>query len=436
MSAGSASGGSVVSGTGPSLSAQCRIIERVAGRWHERAPTYILALVLVPMMIVGVLAATTPETTDFLCFWAGPHLVLEGRDPYAQADWNAATAGEWVDALGRLRPSNCSVRFAYPYPLTTALAMLPMGALPLNFAAALWELAIFITAGIGLRLLARAAALDRARTLWLAVLVLSSEMFYGNVLNAQFGGVTLLALGVLAAPQLGSARGTTGIALAALKPHVITLVPIVRIASMSRPAIFTALAFGAFWFLASLVLRPGWLAGWAADLAHRREMFGASTSLWTLERVVDAPGLAVALIVPALAFLALTCWRAWPLAPIEATAIAAIAWQLVVPYGLSYDQLGAIAITAAVVLRTAAARRRSWPLLLPLLTIVVLLPWLLFSQGKEMIGGRAGELEVLNAIVPVATCVLLGIAVMTGARPAARSAPMQEAGPTRSASRR
>lgn len=377
---------------------------------------YVLALVLVPMTIVGVLAATTPETTDFICFWAGPHLILEGRDPYAQTEWNAVTGGQWVDALGRFRTGNCSDRFAYPYPLTTAVAMLPFGALPLDPAAALWELTIFITAGLGLRLIAKAAALDRLRTLWFAVLVLSSEMFYGNVLNAQFGGLTLFALGLLAAPRLGRARGTAGIALAALKPHVIFLVPIVRLVSMGRSAIFTAAAFGALWFLASLALQPTWLAGWAADLSHRRELFNASTTLWTLESVFSAPGLAMALLVPALALLGLASWRARPLAPIEVTAVAAIAWQLVVPYGLSYDQLGPLAVAAAVILRTAAARTRTWPLLASAFAVAVILPWLFFSRGKDMIGGRAGELEILNALVPVAMCVLLGIALMIRVR--------------------
>ncbi|HJW48180.1 MAG TPA: glycosyltransferase family 87 protein [Candidatus Limnocylindria bacterium] len=377
---------------------------------------YVLALVLVPMTIVGVLAATTPETTDFICFWAGPHLILDGRDPYAQAEWNAVTGGQWLDALGRFRTGNCSDRFAYPYPLTTAVAMLPFGVLPLDPAAALWELTIFITAGLGLRLIARAAALDRSWTLWFAVLVLSSEMFYGNLLNAQFGGLTLFALGLLAAPRLGPARGTAGIALAALKPHVIFLVPIVRLASMGRSAILTAAAFGALWFLASLALQPTWLAGWTADLSHRRELFNASTTLWTLESVMSAPGLAMALLVPALALLGLACWRAWPLAPIEVTAVAAIAWQLVVPYGLSYDQLGPLAVAAAVILRIAAARTRSWPLLVSALAVVVILPWVFFSRGKDMIGGRAGELEILNALVPVAMCVLLAIALIIRAR--------------------
>ena len=371
---------------------------------------------------MGVLAATTPETTDFVCFWAGPHLILQDRDPYAQAEWNAVTGGQWVDALGRFRTGNCSDRFAYPYPLTTAVAMLPLGALPLDPAAALWELTLFITAFIGIRLLAQAATLDRVHALWLAVVVLSSEMFYGNALNAQFGGVTVLALGLLAAPHLGPARGTAGIALATLKPHVIFLVPIVRLVSMSWTAIVTALVVGALWFLASIALQPGWIAGWAGDLSHRRDLFGASTTLWTLGNVMGVPGLAVALLVPSLAVLGLAAWRAWPLVPIEVIAVAAMSWQLVVPYGLSYDQLGPMSVAAAAILRVAAGRERTWPLILPLSGVAVVLPWLLFSRGKDVIGGRAGELEALNALVPVAMCVLLGIALIIRARSARTAA--------------
>jgi hypothetical protein len=50
------------------------------------------------------------------------------------------------------------------------------------------------------------------------------------------------------------------------------------------------------------------------------------------------------------------------------------------------------------------------------------LPWLLYPRGKDMIGGRAGELEVLNALVPVAMCVLLGIAMIIRARSARAAA--------------
>jgi hypothetical protein len=378
-------------------------------------------VVFTPWAILAVIAAVTPQTTDFFCFWTGSRLVLEGRDPYSQTVWESATAGVSVDALGRFRTGNCAVRYAYP--LTTAVAMLPLGALPLGVAAALWELAIFIGAGVGLMLIAKAALLGRADSLALVLLVLSTEMFYGTVLNAQFGGVVLLALGLLATNDLGPARGTFGLGLAILKPHVITLVPFARATSLSRRALFVPLLAAFAFFLVSLALQPGWLASWLAELGgHRREMFDAAVSLWMLERAIDAPGLAVLLLAPTAALLGLAWWHARPLAPVDAMAIAALAWQLVIPYGLSYDQLGPVAIAVAVILRrTATPLRRRW-LLLALIVTVVVLPWLFFSRGKDMIGGRAGELEVLNALVPVAIAALLALSMLRTPRVALTAA--------------
>jgi hypothetical protein len=165
----------------------------------------------------------------------------------------------------------------------------------------------------------------------------------------------------------------------------------------------------------SIATRPGWLASWTAELGgHRRQMFDEAVSLWTLERAIDAPGLAVLLLVPTIALLGLAWWRARHLEPIDAMAIAALSWQLVVPYGLSYDQLGPVTIAAAVILRrTVAPVARRW--MLPALALVVVaLPWILYSRGKDMIGGRAGELEVLNALVPVGVAVLLATALISG----------------------
>lgn len=366
---------------------------------------------LTPWAILGVIAAVTPQTTDFFCFWTGSRLVLEGHDPYSQTVWESATAGVSTDALGRFRQGNCAVRYAYP--LTTAVAMLPLGALPLGVAAAIWELAIFIGAGVGLTLIAKAARLDRADGLALVLLVVSTEMFYGTVLNAQFGGVVLLALGLLATSDLGPARGAMGLGLAILKPHVITLVPFARATSLSPRALFVPLMAVFAFFLVSTVFQPGWLASWFAELGgHRREMFDAAVSLWMLERAIDAPGLAVLLLAPTVALLGLAWWQARPLAPIDAMAIAALLWQLVVPYGLSYDQLGPVAIAVGVILRrTVTPPRRRW-MVLALILVLVLLPWLFFSRGKDMIGGRAGELEVLNALVPVGAAALLALSML------------------------
>lgn len=372
---------------------------------------YLIALVLVPLGLIGTIAAVTPETTDFGCHWIGPRLLLEGRDPYSRADWAEATSGVSRDALGRLRTGNCGL--SYGYPLTTAIALLPLAALPLQLAAVIWELGIFIGAGVGVALLAKAAGLTRRRALVLALVTLSCQMFYLTALNAQFGGVQLLAVGLLATADRGWLRSTAGLFLVALKPHVLTLTPLARATTMSRRALVAAAVVGASFLLASFAIRPGWIGAWTAELGgYRREMFGETLSLWTLERIANAPGLALAVIVPTLAVLALASWRARPLAPIEALALAAIAWTAVVPYGLSHDHLAPIVLTAAVVLRTTLERARSSLLHVAFVLIIVVLPWVLYL-GKDVFPLRGGGLEIMNALVPIAASLLLAAALLS-----------------------
>lgn len=377
---------------------------------RERLMVYLIALVLLPLGFVGVLAAITPETTDFGCHWIGPRLLLDGRDPYSTADWSAATSGVSVDVLGRLRTGNCGL--AYGYPITTAVALLPLAALPLQLAAVIWELGIFICAGLGVALLAKAAAFTRLRALVLGLVVVSSQMFYLTVLNAQFGGLQLLAVGLLAVPDRGWLRTTAGLFVVALKPHVLTLTPLARAVTMSRRALVAAGVVGGAFLLASVAIQPGWIASWTAELGgYRREMFGATLSLWTLERIANAPGLAVAVIVPTLAVLAFAWWRTRPLSQLEALALAAIAWTVVVPYGLSHDHLAPIALTATVALNKAKDQRSSL-LSIFLAVIVVVIPWLLYL-GKDLSPWPGGGLEVLNAIVPVAVALLLAAALLS-----------------------
>src|SRR4030081_815588 len=108
----------------------------------------ILAVaVTVPIAVLGVAVALAPETTDFRCFWTGSNFLLTGQDPSDLGEWTRATSSLAMDAFGRLNGGNCFG--TYPYPLTTAVAMLPLGALPLGLAAVIWEILIFAGAVIG-----------------------------------------------------------------------------------------------------------------------------------------------------------------------------------------------------------------------------------------------------------------------------------------------
>jgi hypothetical protein len=377
---------------------------------RERLLVYLIALVLVPLGIVGVLAAITPQTTDFGCHWIGPRLVLEGSDPYSTEEWTSATSGASRDVLGRLRTGNCGLR--YGYPLTTAVALLPIALLPLEVAAAIWELGIFVGVGAGVALLAAAAGLSRFRTLVLALVVLSSQMLYLTVLNAQFGGLQMLAVGLLAVPDRGWVRSTVGLFLVALKPHVLTLTPFARATTMSRRAFVAVAVVGAAFLLASIAIQPEWIQQWTGELGgYRREMLAETLSLWTLERVMNVAGLALAVVVLTLAALAVAWWRSRPVAPLEALALVAIAWTVVVPYGLSHDHLAPIALTSTVVLRELD-RRRSVPLSVAFVVIIVVMPWLLYLL-KDVFPWGGGGLEVTNAIVPPAVALLLSSALLT-----------------------
>src|SRR5258705_1591058 len=119
--------------------------------------------VAVPIAILGVAVALAPETTDFRCFWTGSAFLLSGEDPYLLDPWTRATSSLAIDAFGRLNGGNCFG--TYPYPLTTAVAMLPLGALPLGVAAVIWEALIFGGAVAGIATLSQAAALPRSRGL-------------------------------------------------------------------------------------------------------------------------------------------------------------------------------------------------------------------------------------------------------------------------------
>ena len=376
---------------------------------RTRALTYTLAAVLIILGALGVMAATTPRTTDFFCLWTGSRIVAQGGDPYSAALYQPAIEGRSADIFGNVRAGNCA--YGYFYPFTTAIVMLPLGVLPLEAAAIVWEILIFAGAAIGLALIAKAAGLDRTHTLALALFIFASQMFYWNVVNAQFGGVMLLAMGLLASPHAGVPRSVAGLGLTMLKPHALTLVPIVRALSLDRRSLAAAVVVGALVLLASVLVRPGWLGAWIGGVGGQsRGSFDVSVSLWRLETVLGVPGLAVVLVGLTLGILGVAAWRARPLDTVDALAVAAIAWQVIVPYGLSYDQLAPIALASASIMRAVTEPRMRYMTALLFIAVVVV-PWPLYSRGEVLTSPRSGDLEVLNSLVPVVVAVLLAFAL-------------------------
>ena len=154
----------------------------------------IVALVLTA--ILGTAAARAYPTTDVFCFVTAARLVAEGKDPYETMVWTAATAGEFADYRGSLRPSSCLDHFAYP--LSTAIALIPLSWIDPGWVPFVWQIVLFAASAIGVAALAGAVG-RRDRTLTLGLAVALSQPFWLTVLNAQFGGILLAAVGACTA---------------------------------------------------------------------------------------------------------------------------------------------------------------------------------------------------------------------------------------------
>src|SRR4051812_30053543 len=147
-------------------------------------------------------------------------MVANGSDPYDEIAWCMATEGVTPATLGPAGTPVCVTRYAYP--MWTAVALVPLGTLPLPAAASLWLALSMGTAVFG------------ARWCWLAVrgspraapvfagFVFGAQPFWLMVGGGQISGVLLAGLGLsmwLTAPRL-EARAGAALATLALKPHV------------------------------------------------------------------------------------------------------------------------------------------------------------------------------------------------------------------------
>lgn len=93
-----------------------------------RVSTVILLAVL-PAVLLGVLLAGDDVAFDFRQFWQGGRDILDGVSPYP-TEAQLAAAG---DQLG---PRGIQEVFRFPYPAGSAVAMVPLAALPFDLAAA------------------------------------------------------------------------------------------------------------------------------------------------------------------------------------------------------------------------------------------------------------------------------------------------------------
>jgi hypothetical protein len=93
-----------------------------------------------------------------------------------------------------------------------------------------------------------------------------------------------------------------------------------------------------------------------------------------------------------------------------AVTIAAVAWQIVVPYGVVGDQLASLALCWAAIYRRIIAQG-SVALAAALFIVAGILPWILYATRFDILA--FGGLELSSTLVPPATALVPAAALLT-----------------------
>lgn len=363
------------------------------------------------LLVAGALAARGAlwyQTGDFFCLYHGAASLLGGHDPYDQAWWQSVTGGSYPDPWRGSGASSCVSHYAYP--LWTAVALLPIGALPLEPAATLW-MAISIGAAVfGASALWRAYGGTPRYAGLFATLVFTSQPFWVLVVGGQITGLLLGLVGWLAS-SLATRRDASGgvaLALLALKPQLVVLtLPAMALDALRlrrRRFVVAAGIAGAVMVLVPLAFIPAWPLEWLGQVGPQRLHIAALLpTAWGVAG--DLLGNVAWGAVIAVAVIAATALIARDVDPLALLALTLPLSLVVTPHAWSYDHLVLVASWAFVLARLdRAAPRTRVGLLIALLVIAAPAPWLLYRVGF------ARGLETLSVLVPIANALLVATA--------------------------
>lgn len=268
---------------------------------------------------------------DFSGIWAGGRALVQGADPYDPASWR--------DLALRLQGQTPET-LVYGYPGWIAVAMMPLGTLPLRTASLVWVVAGMTLAAIAMRALLRdrTPGLPAVHTLVALTLVLSQPAllsFYDG--QWSFLLVALVSTALLQRRRYPALAGAAGAVALLAKPQLFLLALPALARNASRRAAAVALAVVAAAIVISLVLAPGWPEPYvrhvlASRLPGRPRVTTLPTALFDL---VGPTGLWLAAVtLIALAFASARFGRG------DAGLATALALSIAfAPYAWSYDQL-------------------------------------------------------------------------------------------------
>jgi hypothetical protein len=369
----------------------------------QRARLYLLAYAVCALALLGETAAILagwrggpPGDADFLSFQAAARLALAG-DPAAAWDRAAHAAAQTAlqGVPGRY--------FAFFYPPTFLLIMLPFGLLPLLPAFAAW-------------VVATAAAFLAVLRGWLPgagwPALLAVALSPAAVLNATHGQNAFLSAALLAVAGLAMDRraALAGIALASLafKPQLGLLVIPALVATQRWRALGAAMVAGIAWVVAAWLAfgLDAWLAFIERLPAAGQAMADGSLAIWKLQSVqamAETLGLAVrpaqalqGAVALAIVLAVVLALRRRPGGMAEVALVAAAA-PLATPFVLSYDLVLLLLPMAWVVARAREDGFRPWE------KTGLLLAWLL--PGLSLAAGSGAGVT----IGPVAPAILVAL---------------------------
>lgn len=312
----------------------------------------------------------------------------------------------------------------YGYPLWTAVALIPLGVLPIEAASTAWLTLSLGSVVAGLALTWRALATTKRYAALFAVAVIMSQPFWTFVLTGQISG---LLVGIVAATVWSLARRRDALSgvmllLAALKPQIVAItVPATLVnAALARRwrLVAAGVATGAAMLLLPLAFVPAWPFEWLGEVGGRRlRVVGDMPTAWGFANHVLGDVRWGALLLVALA--ALLAWLTRRRLDAVSLFVLSLPLSLLVtPYAWSYDHLVMAVAWGFLFARAASASDRASgvPLLGAALLLSCVLPWVLYALSFTR-----GE-EALTAIVPALTA--LAVAFAMRAAPRARAAPL------------
>lgn len=329
----------------------------------ERLPRFLPILFL---LLCALCAPNWPRSfidrnlpADFSVFWAAAQFGLHA--PALIYDDVAVTLQQ-ADAIGGvagIRP--------WAYPPTALLPLLAFGALPYTAA-----LMLFVTASLGLYVIATRPLFERRKLLAFALVILSQPVIFA-ALNGQM--VFLVgALVISALIWLPTAPVRAGILLgiaAALKPQLLVFAPLALLACRQYRALGASFCAGGGMILLSLLLGPERWVEWVGAVARFKDTVA---SLDILYRNVTPTGILWFLGVtgPAqwianLAFAAAGGWIVWRVFrrsdDVPTRLVALVGGALfAAPYAMNYDLVLLVPAAVAFLVRDLDPRASLLPM--------------------------------------------------------------------------